>query len=1419
MVVWPADKNTNIADSCRRAIQCALDIQSKLNKVEMSPGKPLSVKIGLGVGECNVLYVGGQFKRCEYLIVGEAMRQACEAETHATEGGQTICCETVYKYVRNYYSFEEAKGDGSHGPPTDDSPYYKVLKLTGERVAIKADAYLMRTHFSSDKLREKLPQLKTFVPAAISIYLDIEKENFSKEIRMLTIMFLNLKLDLASTKNEEGMKKIQDIALIVQRCVYRTKGSLNKFLMDDKGSVMLIIWGLPPLSSPDDQTRSVLTALDLAKELKTFNITAYMGITTGTCFTGVCGTLGGRREYSLLGEIVNLSARFMQKAIYYAKELQEEKKKKVESLILICDKTRDLIQNKIQCDYVTQGELKGFSNSFYFYEPKSEIKPPYESYSFFLPDLKTHKNNILLGHPNPDEKEKTPDNMLKNALYMVGRKEYLLECCGYLQNVYKNYDKDFILIRGITGSGKSLFLRKLLYEFIDSNKELKNRFNIKIPFIFISFQTPNTLYEPMNGWAKILREIYSHFKGNLNDTLNEVKFKLGGEAVLIKCDTIGEILLNSDCLSYVRYIEEILDCSLSAHYELPNDSIFTKFFQIKELPPRDPFFEFRKFDKLEKNICRFFVKLIKKYREDIISDFPLLFVIEDVHLIDELSIELIRALGVISNNNSKSLNDTIKGLCVLVTYQDPINGILRNQFDRFSRANDLFFAEKTFLMDPITDMNQIQDLIRYNSQSKINFTHLSPILTTIIVTKSLKGNPLFIIDIVNSLIDSGFVKQGSNSQLDSTSELNEMFENNDWIKFSVPIRMEKLIGHIIDSLSTKEIIILKYASVIGNIFDIDKLNELNPFNSVTFDDLMSILYNLENFGILEILYDINPKQMVCKFNIPFIREILYQRMLIEQRNDIHLNIARGMQYSKFSYMTHKQEMHILKNHLKTTEKTILAHMEDKEEEVDDNKSITTSNQITEPSLNINNLKIIEVKEICEKLRKIDLRIDDDESGIFSNNGEINKRLRTAIKRGLLNKKSDKGITWEDRYFVVTNTKLFYWYYERDFLDNKMPLGSFDLKNLYQVQLLNDKEIGQKNNLFLIQVSSWQKKEVIKPARRYYFSCNNRDQLYSWIITLNFLRVKAIYDEFTNNFGVINLPLIHEIRGKNKRKLKTKFKNRKNNTSTKATSSSMYMAVARRSVMTNKSSSNNNFGSVKDNSITRRMSINTLMLNDNLGDDFETLDKLPKIKDLISFCFSYGFASLMGFMQDIILNVENVGMNEDRMVHIPIHLSEFKLIPSSGHFNSIISNTITYNNDMKKSSVSFNNKINSYNINNDKEIDHDSEDDSGLNSLIIKKSENNLKPNDTSELDISKDKEKSKQEDRGDISKGNNINLSFQNNKHEDNNTNININYKSKTEDKERKNYDKQFTLQSINNKRDSELTLPKDQNYSNNNSK
>ena len=58
---------------------------------------------------------------------------------------------------------------------------------------------------------------------------------------------------------------------------------------------------------------------------------------------------------------------------------------------------------------------------------------------------------------------------------MFGRKAELEICESILNSVHKNGNIEAILIRGVMGSGKTLFVRKLLYNFLENNKVLKSK--------------------------------------------------------------------------------------------------------------------------------------------------------------------------------------------------------------------------------------------------------------------------------------------------------------------------------------------------------------------------------------------------------------------------------------------------------------------------------------------------------------------------------------------------------------------------------------------------------------------------------------------------------------------------------------------------------------------------------------------------------------------------------------------------------------------------------------------------------------------------------------------------------------------------------------------------------------------------------
>jgi class 3 adenylate cyclase len=107
------------------------------------------------------------------------------------------------------------------------------------------------------------------------------------------------------------MARIQQIVTLIQKLVYRMEGSLNKLVMDDKGSTLICIWGLPPFAHEDDATRATVCAINMRRELDNIDCWCNIGIATGIPFAGVVGTSGSRKEYSVLGDVVNLAARIM----------------------------------------------------------------------------------------------------------------------------------------------------------------------------------------------------------------------------------------------------------------------------------------------------------------------------------------------------------------------------------------------------------------------------------------------------------------------------------------------------------------------------------------------------------------------------------------------------------------------------------------------------------------------------------------------------------------------------------------------------------------------------------------------------------------------------------------------------------------------------------------------------------------------------------------------------------------------------------------------------------------------------------------------------------------------------------------------------------------------------------------------------
>ena len=1116
LVIWPSDTNSDLEERCQRAFQCAQTIQNKLNNLDIGSRNPLSVKVGIGVGECRIFFVGGTFNRSEFLIVGSAMKQACSSECHATEGGQIIISEKVYDQIKNKYNFQKCKKDLEH-LDTDDMNYYLYIPNNKEKkknkLKVKSDAFMMMENFSQESLLKNENVLKTFVPAALIDYLDIDNESWCKELRLLTIMFIQLSLDLKDTETPKGRELIQNSILTVQRCVYRTRGSLNKFLMDDKGSVILCCWGLPPFSSPDDPVRAVLSANLILSELKEkFGVNAMIGITTGSCYTGVCGGSAGRREYSLLGEIVNLSARFMQTAIWIyqvQKNNPDFSYHQTKKSIFLDEITKNLIQNKIFCEFRINKELKGFSVTYDHFTPIDEMT-----------NKKINLDLIIKTHRKP---KNDPTVELDNSFICIGLKYERNIIKEKYNSLLKDGTSQAILITGMIGSGKSLLLLSELSIII---KKSNNDFLTNLEkIIFISNQNPITYNLNMNAFNESMKKI---FKTLLIVNNPEKKNYEIANNIFVEGDLIFNLIYQTNNFKNIHYIEEILDYDLSKHYNViithkhKNTNKILEKLDIKELDKiNDPFFFERDYEHNKIQIAQFFLLLIDKYKKHILKNKPIIFVIEDCQVIDSLSVEVIKQFLI-------NINE-YKNIFMLCTFQTSICELKKSDKEKRNKINktllDAFDLYGTIIqMKPFLNYIYITDLIRNNINKKLKdendfmnsnyklvkdpkdlyenliIGEVSKEVIDAILPLSFKGNPLFIIELTQTLINQKLIILKFKSNLLLSAEFKKMISLKDYSKIKLPFIIEKVIGNIIDSLDCIEIIILKNASVIGNIFDIEILSHLISFLNITFDELVLILKNFENLGLIEILYDIKINQMVCMFTIPLFREVLYQRMLIEQKTEIHEKIGEKMELLELNYLPKYLEYEILKVHLKNSGKTILNYLEDEEPEKEINK------------INLKNLKILTVKDIIEKLIAI------------KNSSETlqNKSMPLIMSSNVI-KKDENGLKFEERFAIITNSKFCYYYNESNYNENSQPLGSFYLNDIFQITH-SEQNFGNNKFFLEIYVTSWEQKGILRSMREFIFGFDTAEELNKWEIALSFLRFNNMFEEFDENFGMFELPL-------------------------------------------------------------------------------------------------------------------------------------------------------------------------------------------------------------------------------------------------------------------------------------------------------
>jgi len=281
--------NLEEQDCCRNAIQCAEEIKNYSSN-------DLNCHVAISYGELCFAILGGYEKQWTYLINGDCLTELADALNDAAskEAVATAVCFEKANFEKGDVQFEKVDGKSSIRVHEVCNDHDKSCDKN-----TRSDIVLIFAEMSS------------FVPPPVTASVAAGSFDSLSELRQVTTLFL--KLDSYCIEKNRDLLTLQPFYSGVQKLLADSGGFMRQFLVDDKGCVLIAIWGVPGTNHPNNCSRAIHCGVSIIKFCESIGHECSIGVTTGDAY---CGTVGSeiRKDYVAMGDSVNLAARLMCKA-------------------------------------------------------------------------------------------------------------------------------------------------------------------------------------------------------------------------------------------------------------------------------------------------------------------------------------------------------------------------------------------------------------------------------------------------------------------------------------------------------------------------------------------------------------------------------------------------------------------------------------------------------------------------------------------------------------------------------------------------------------------------------------------------------------------------------------------------------------------------------------------------------------------------------------------------------------------------------------------------------------------------------------------------------------------------------------------------------------------------------------------------
>ncbi|RKP21311.1 adenylyl cyclase, partial [Rozella allomycis CSF55] len=294
-----------------QACECCLALLKKLSNFPTNIPDcditHLNVHLGVGAGPMFDVHVGGPPGRWEHFIAGESINQLAIVLDLA-KPGQLAVSHFALKYLSRVVEVASLQL-GSYDKRCIILNALENKKRTRPKLEFPEETPLQ------DFTLEKCRLYQSYVSNA-AVYRILSGGNdplLVNEFRKISTIFIKIKS--ITFKTEHCLPNSQAAMNAIQTALSKYEGTLRQFIVDDKGSVILSYFGLPPFAHENDPMIALKAAIEIRNRLKPiFEDGFAIGVATGMVY---CGLIGGveRADYTVTGDSVNMAARLMSNSL------------------------------------------------------------------------------------------------------------------------------------------------------------------------------------------------------------------------------------------------------------------------------------------------------------------------------------------------------------------------------------------------------------------------------------------------------------------------------------------------------------------------------------------------------------------------------------------------------------------------------------------------------------------------------------------------------------------------------------------------------------------------------------------------------------------------------------------------------------------------------------------------------------------------------------------------------------------------------------------------------------------------------------------------------------------------------------------------------------------------------------------------